>query len=157
MKKSIAGRITLGAIIAAVYAASTILFAPFSYGLMQVRISEALTVLPFLFPEAVPGLFVGCLIANLYGGNPLDIIFGSLATLLAAFLTSRIKNKWLAPLPPVICNAVIVGSVLTHALIGTPDEVHFLVAWLSVGVGELIACYVLGLPLLAFIKRFKRG
>ena len=80
---------------------------------IRCRFSEALTVLPFFLPEAIPGLFVGCLVTNLMSTvGPLDIILGSMATLLAALWTAKMPNKWLAPLPPVICNAVIIGAMI---------------------------------------------
>lgn len=97
-------------IIAAVYAALTLLPIP-QYGGIQFRVAEAMTVLPFFFPEAIPGLAVGCFLANLLGSPfVLDWVFGTLATLLAALWTSRLKNRYLAPVPPVVCNAVIVGA-----------------------------------------------
>lgn len=157
MRKMSIRTLTLAAILAAVYAALTmVLYAP-SYGPVQIRLSEALTVLPFLFPgAAVPGLFVGCVVANLlspYG--PIDVMFGSAATLLAAIWTSRCKNRWLAPLPPVICNAVIVGATISYAQVGLTPA--FLPAYLfnaaSVGAGELVACYGLGLILLTALPR----
>ena len=148
--------IVYGAIIAAAYTALTLIFMPWSYGLMQVHISEALTILPFFFPSAVPGLFIGCIIVNLIGGyGPLDIIFGSLATLIAAFATSRIRNKFLAPLPAVITNAVMVGGMLFYVMLGTSDAVPLWLAMLQVGAGELIACYALGLPLLLVLNKYR--
>lgn len=151
----------LSAIIAALYAALTLGFQAISYGAVQFRVSEAMTLLPVLFPEAVAGLTVGCLISNLF--NPLgatiyDIVFGTLATFLAAMLTSRMRgNVWLKALPPVICNAVIVGLVLTYAY-------GIDVLWmniLTVGLGEAVVCYVLGVPLVKvlakqpFFKKFR--
>ena len=149
-------RLCNGAVLAALYAALTLMLPMLSYGPVQIRFSEALTVLPFFFPEAVPGLAIGCLIANLLGSPyVLDWIFGTLATLLAAFWTSRMKNKWLAPLPPVICNGVIGGA--ESAWFETGFTAGFPAAWLyngaTVGIGELIACYVLGLLLLRLIPR----
>ncbi|MGE5613765.1 MAG: QueT transporter family protein, partial [Bacillota bacterium] len=95
------------AFIAAMYAALTILI-PGGSGQVQVRVSEALTVLPFFMPAAIPGLFAGCLLANIIVGVSLyDVIFGSLATLAAAFLTRKMPVKYLAPLPPVVINAVV--------------------------------------------------
>ena len=95
------------AVIGALYAAVTLLLAPISYGNLQCRVSEALCILPWFFPETSWGLFVGCLLANLLGGNgPLDIIFGSLATLIACLITARVKARGLALLPPVVVNAV---------------------------------------------------
>ncbi|MDP4153501.1 MAG: QueT transporter family protein [Bacillota bacterium] len=147
--------IVYGALIAALYAGLTLAFAPLSYGLAQVRVSEALTVLPFFIPASIPGLFIGCLIANLVTGNIYDIIFGSLATLIAAFISSRIKNKYLVPLPPVICNAVIVGAVLTYAYTNVTNGLPYILVALQVGAGELVACYVIGLPLLLVLERHK--
>ena len=157
--------LTLAAMVAALYAVMGYFGDVFglTFGPVQFRFAEALTVLPFLFPHTVPGLFVGCLIVNLlspYG--PLDIIVGSAATLIAAIWTSKVKHKWLAPLPPVICNVVLVGFT-----IGWTEANGFTAAlpaaWLmngiSVGVGELGVCYVLGLILLHVLPRityFKR-
>lgn len=103
-----------GAIIAALYTALTVLLAPLSYGEVQIRFSEAFTLLPILMPEAVPALLVGCLLSNILGGCSIfDIVFGSLATLLAAVCTRRLRDKfWLAALMPVLFNGVIVGAVV---------------------------------------------
>ena len=106
-----------GAAIAAVYVVLTLVFAPLSFGEVQIRFSEALTVLPFFTPAAIPGLFVGCIIANLLGGAiPVDIIFGSIATLIGAFFTYKPRNtgKWTAPIPPIVSNIVIVPLVLRY-------------------------------------------
>ena len=150
-------QIAIAAVTGAAYTALTVALAPISYGpMLQFRISEALCVLPFLCPTSMWGLFVGCLLANLYSPvGLLDIIIGPLATLLAAFLTSRARNKWIAPLPPVIVNGAIIGFVL--ALTYTPDAIWqnlpIYAGW--VALGELIVCYVLGMPLLFVLSRFK--
>ena len=142
---------TRAAMIGTIYALLTVLFAPISYGPVQVRISEMLMILPYFTPAAIPGLFVGCFIANTFGGlGILDIIFGSLATLVSAYLVSRINNKYLAPLPPVIVNALIVGWVL-HVVLRVPLHLTAL----YVGFGQLIACYGLGLPLLLLLERHR--
>ncbi|MFY9174976.1 MAG: QueT transporter family protein [Peptococcia bacterium] len=139
------------AAVAAIYLVLTITFAPFSYGPIQVRVSEALTVLPYFFPIAVPGLFIGCLLANIFGGYGLiDIAFGSLATLLAAYLTRKMPHWLLAPLPPVLVNAVVVGLMLRFVA-GFP----LVPSMLWVGLGQVVACYGLGLPLLYFLQRRK--
>lgn len=140
------------AMIAAVYAALTLALPALSYGPIQLRFSEALTVLPFLLPEAIPGLFLGCVLANLLSSFGLaDVIFGSLATLLAALWTARMKNPWLAPLPPVLSNMVIVGGMIAWFEAGGFGP-GFLPAWLyngvSVAAGELAACFLLGMLLL---------
>jgi uncharacterized membrane protein len=158
--------IAVGALVAALYAALTIWLAPLSYGPVQVRVSEALTVLPFLEPAAVPGLFIGCLVANLYGGlGPWDIFAGSLLTLGAAYLTyllRKTRRPWLAPLPPVLLNAFGVSYYLQ--LLFEPPKIAILgnvpgyfVFVLMVGMGELIACYALGLPLLYVLRRVARS
>ena len=106
------------AMIAAIYVVLTIVFAPFAFGEVQVRIAEALTVLPYFTPAAIPGVFIGCLIGNVLGGAILpDILFGSLATLLAACLTYTLRrtNKYLAPLPPILVNIAVVPQVLRYA------------------------------------------
>jgi uncharacterized membrane protein len=140
---------TRAAMIGAIYALLTVLFAPISYGMIQVRISEMLMVLPYFTSAAIPGLFVGCFIANIYGGQGiLDIVFGSLATLLSAYMVSKISNKYLVPLPPVIINALIVGWVL-HIVLALP----FYLTAFWVGLGQLIACYGLGFPLLLLLER----
>ena len=151
-------QIALAGIIAAIYAVMSLLSSVFgiAYGPIQCRFSEALTVLPFLFPEAVPGLFIGCVVTNLMSTvGPLDIIFGSLATLLAALWTRRMPNKWLAPLPPVVCNAVIIGAMIAWYEVGFTNAFWGMFAFnaLTVGIGEAIACYVLGLLLLQVISR----
>ncbi len=140
---------TRAAMVAALYAGLTILLAPISYGMIQVRVAEMLMVLPYFTAAAIPGLFVGCLIANIYGGQGLlDIVFGSLATLVAAYLVSKIKNPLLVPLPPVIINALVVGMIL-HLILDLP----FILAAAWVGLGQVIACYGLGLPLLFILDK----
>ncbi len=139
------------AIIAAIYVVLVWAFAPISYGPMQIRIAEALTVLPFYFPAAIPGLFVGCFIANLFSeAGLLDVIFGSLATLIAAYITYKVPKKWLAPLPPVLVNVIIIPVVLYYAF----DFPYWLMVS-GVFMGQVIACYGLGYPLLLVLDRFK--
>lgn len=141
------------AVIAGVYAAITALLAPISYGPLQVRVSEALTVLPFVSAPAVPGLFLGCLLANLLGGfGWQDVVFGSLATLLAALATRKLRGMgappWLAPLPPVVVNAVVVPAYL-RVLFGLP----YWATAAQILIGQVVACYGLGLPLLTLLRR----
>nr|WP_325298008.1 QueT transporter family protein [uncultured Dysosmobacter sp.] len=145
-------------IIAALYTVLSLFANVFgvAYGPIQCRFSEALTVLPFFLPEAVPGLFIGCLVTNLMSTvGPLDIIFGSLATLLAALWTRKMPSKWLAPLPPVLCNAVIIGAMIAWYEAGFTAAFPGLFAYnaFTVGLGEAIACYVLGLLLLQLLPR----
>ncbi|WP_125152810.1 QueT transporter family protein [Clostridium rectalis] len=150
--------LAISSLIAAIYAVITMFLSyPMSYQASQFRVAEALTILPFFSSSAIPGLFLGCIIANILSPvGPLDIIFGSLATLISAIITYNIgksKLKWkiyLAPLPPVIVNALIVGFLL-HYTIGWP----LVITILQVALGELLCCYGLGLPLLVFIKKNK--
>lgn len=157
-KKFTSRQIALAGIIGAAYTVLTLGASIFgvAYGPVQMRVSEALTVLPFLFPEAVPGLFVGCLIANLlspYG--VLDVVIGSGATLLAAVWTAKCSNRWLAPLPPVVCNAVLIGALIAYyeAGFGTAFPGAFAFNALTVGMGEAISCYVLGMLLLYWLPQ----
>lgn len=148
--------LTLAAMLAAVYAVLTMCLPIAQYSAVQIRFAEALTVLPFLFPAATPGLFVGCLIANLlspYG--LLDVVCGSAATLLACLWTQSLKNRWLAPLPPVVCNAVIVGAEIAWFEGGFTAAFWPAFAFnaVTVGLGELAACYVLGSLLLTALPR----
>ena len=142
--------IVRSAVIAALYAALTLALYPISLGAVQFRVSEALTLLPIVMPEAIPGLFVGCLVSNLIGSaTPWDIIFGSLATLIAAILTyATRRNKILAAFWPVLCNTVIVGLVLALTL----DLPVFLTMG-EVGLGELAVVYTVGMAMLAALKR----
>jgi len=155
--------ITRTALIAAIYAALTIFLAPISFGPLQVRVAESLTVLPYLFSEAVPGLWIGCMVANIYGGlGPIDIFGGSFITLLAAtttFYLRRFKRPILAPLPPVLFNALGVSAYLQF-LVSAPDislphgvkiPVYLLFV-VTIGIGELISCYGLGYPMLRLLQ-----
>jgi uncharacterized membrane protein len=142
------------AVIAAVYVVVTLSFAPLSSGLFQLRFSEALTVLPALTPAAIPGLFIGCLLGNLLvGASLVDIIFGSLTTLAAAYLSYHLRNKkWLVPMPPVLLNAVVVGIMLV-SVYGMPVTLFAAMAW--VAAGQFVACYIIGYPLLTILGRYK--
>jgi uncharacterized membrane protein len=148
-------QLTTAAIIAAVYTALTTLLPIPQYGAVQLRVAEAMTVLPFFFPEAVVGLTVGCFLSNLLlSPIPMDWIFGTAATLLAALWTRRMPNKYLAPLPPVICNAVIVGGEIALFFSeGSAFWPAFAFNAFTVGLGEAIACFVLGLLLLQVLPR----
>jgi len=148
-------RLTVCAAVAAIYFALTFWLAPISYGPIQVRLSEAMCILPFIAPYTAWGLFVGCLLANIC--NPagvllLDVIFGSLATLLAAWITSRTRSRWLAPMPPVLINGAVVGAVLAYTLSPQTFWASFVLFGSQVALGELIACYAGGLSLLYAVE-----
>ena len=148
--------ITQGAIIAALYVVLTFVANTLGLasGAIQIRLSEALTILPYFTPAAIPGLFVGCLISNILVGSVLwDVIFGSIATLLGAIGTYYLKkHKWLAPIPPILSNAIIVPFVLVYAY-GVTDALPFLA--FTVGAGEVLSAGVLGMILLKSLEKHK--
>jgi len=146
---------TQAAMIAAIYVVLTFLFAPFSFGQIQVRIAESLTILPLFTPAAIPGLFIGCLIGNILGGAILpDIIFGSLATLIGALFTYllRKQNKYLGVVPPIVSNTLIIPFVL-HYGYGINLPVPFLM--LTIGIGEVISCGVLGMIIYFALRKYR--
>ena len=155
-------KIVFSGVIAALYAALTIAVAPLSYGIVQLRFSEALCILPFFFPFTVWGLFVGCIVANLFSTvHIVDVGVGSIASLLAAFCTmwigrqlnrERFLTKAFACFPPVIINAIIIGAMIAYVTFGTSEQEGFLVAAGMVGAGQFIVMYVLGLPLMLFLS-----
>ncbi len=151
MKRASTVHLCLSAVIAALYAALTLLLQAISFGPVQFRVSAALPLLPVLLPQAIPGLTLGCLLANLLGGATIwDVAFGTLATLLAALLTRRLRrNPWLAALPPVVCNAVIIGLVLHF----TYADALLLPTIATVGLGEAAVTYALGVPMLLALRR----
>lgn len=146
---------TQAAMIATIYVVLTVIFAPFSFGQVQVRISEALAILPYFTPAAIPGLYIGCLIGNIIGGAILpDIIFGSLATLIGAVFTYLLRNhgKFLAPLPAIVSNTLIVPFILYYAY-GITLPIPILM--LGIVVGELISCGLLGMILLSALQKHR--
>lgn len=154
--------VTEAALIAALYAGLTVGLLPIAFNALQFRVSEALTVLPFLFPSAVPGLVLGCAVANLWSRfGLLDVLFGSLATLLAALCTRFLRRfrygVWLAPLPPVVLNTLIVGALIAYSSSTKPKGPSFWSLYLTEGallfVSEAVVCCLLGLPLLLMVKR----
>ncbi len=145
--------------IAAIYAALTLIFAPISFNAVQFRISEAMTVLPMLLPEAVPGLAVGCLVANILGGAALpDVIGGTLATLIAAILTRMLRKKpVLAMASPVVINGLIVGPLVyfcyEYKSIFSLGALSFTV--FTVALGEAVVVAILGMLLIKALPRIK--
>lgn len=143
--------LTQGAVIAALYVALSYLsieIYPFSF-----RLSEALTVLPWCVPASVPGLFIGCVLSNLIAGcNILDVVFGSLTTLAAAFLTYSLRKiKWLAPIPPIILNSAILPLIFVY-IYKAEEGLPFFIA--TVGIGELVSCGICGTILTFIIQKY---
>lgn len=159
MKKSLS--ISITSFFAALYAAVTIvetaLGGPLSYGIIQVRVSDALLPLPMIFGlPAAFGLFLGCIVANAYYMlNPLDVLFGSLANLVAGVLSAKLSNNnvLLAATYPVVAVTLIVGSYLPLLIPGVP----LWFAYVSVGTGEVIACFIIGIPLLKAAQKAFKG
>lgn len=146
--------ITQAALIAAIYVVLVYVFKPISFSYIQVRIAEALTILPYFTPAAIPGVSIGCLLANLLtGADILDILFGTLATLLGAIGSYLVrKQKFLVPLPPIIANSIIIPWILRYAY-ALPLSIPFMM--LTVGIGEVISCGVLGLLLLFVLNKYR--
>lgn len=158
MKKINLHQLTFCGILAAVYAAVTIAFAELSYGPIQFRLAEALCILPFFAPWTTYGLTLGCLLANLFSPvTALDIVVGTAATLVACLITSKIRCKWLAPLPTVLCNGVFVGAMLASVLTDMSWWEGFAVYGGEVALGELAVLYLLGLPLLLVMEKHHLG
>lgn len=162
MKKKNAHYLVQAAMIAALYAALTYAAASIglAYGNIQFRFSEAMTILSVFAPAAIPGLTIGCFLGNL--GSPfglVDILCGTVATFLAAVMTRWLRNirlfqvPWLAPLPPVLTNALIVGMEIAVFLPEGFTWAGFAASAFSVGVGELVMCYALGLPLVFMLEK----
>lgn len=154
MKKNQVLFTTQAAMIAALYVVLTFLSNALGLanGAIQLRISEALTVLPFFTPAAIPGLFVGCLLSNILTGcAPFDILFGSIATLLGAVGTGLLKRwKWAAPVSPILANTLIVPFVLMYVY-ELPGGIFYFM--LTVGIGEVLSCGLLGMLLLHIVKK----
>ena len=119
---------------------------------VQLRFSEALTILPFFTPAAIPGLYIGCLLSNILTGCALpDIVFGSLATLLGALGTYALRRrKWMAPVPPIAANAIIIPPVILYAYGAGPLWFNFI----TVTIGEILSCGVLGMLLLFALEKY---
>ena len=143
------------AMIAALYVVFTFLANAMGIAsqVIQVRFSEALTILPYFTPAAIPGLFIGCLLANILTGCAIpDIVFGSLATLIGAVFTYKLrKNKWLAPVPPILSNVIVVPFVRLYAYGVRPLWFSFI----TIAIGEVISCGLLGMLLLFTLNKYR--
>lgn len=136
-------------VIAAIYFVLTFALKPISYGLVQFRLSEAMTILPLFEGAAIPGLFLGCILANIAGGLGLvDIVFGSLTTLVAAYITSKMPNKYMAVLPPILLNAFIV-SIWVSKITNSP----YFVSVGTIGFGQFVSAGILGVVLATVFER----
>ena len=156
-------RLVRCAVIAAVYVVLCLVLAPFSYGAIQVRIAEALCLLPVFGAEYIIGVTLGCFLANLFGSTIIDVVFGTIATLLACLVTYRLRNVRIkglaipASLPPVLFNAVFVGIEITifftdYTAMSAPVWLLCLTNGITVGIGELISCTILDVALVKLIE-----
>ena len=144
--------LTQAAIVAAIYVMLTLISKPIAIGFVEIRISEALCVLPFLLPSSVWGLFCGCFIANAFNGSILDMVIGSLATLIGAYLTSKIKNKWLCPIPAILSNTILIPFVIMkYSGVWSPSA--YFAASAGVFASETASVYVLGMILLLALEK----
>ncbi len=153
-------KLTKTAIIAALYCVLTLTLAPISFGILQLRVSEVLTVLPKFSKSSIWGLTLGCLLSNYIGmmfmstAGVIDVVFGTLATLLAAICSYSVrKTKWLVPLFPTLFNGLIVGGYLHFIAF---KNVNILLCMLFVALGEGIVTYILGIPFINFIMKHKK-
>ena len=152
MKSKTAKSITVSALVAAAYVVLTLPFASFAFGQIQFRAAEVLTLLPFLSPSAVWGVFIGCFLSNALFSTPLDMVVGSLATLIAALITSRCKNVWLAALPPIAVNALAIGTMLAY--VSGSFSVPVLISLIgSIALSQSVVCLGLGVPFIKLLKR----
>lgn len=146
--------IAIGGLVAAVYVVVTLVFSALglSSGIIQIRLSEALCIMPCFCAASVPALFIGCLISNLIAGAGIfDVIFGSLATLIGALGTYALrKNRWLAPLPPIIANSLIVPAILIY---GYGISMGYALGVLYIFIGEAVSCYLFGEILYSVLKK----
>ena len=153
-------RLVRAALIAGIYVALCLVLQPLSYGPVQVRVSEALTLLPLFTPDAIWAVTLGCFLSNLFSMSPWDMLFGTLATFLAAVMTwklraVRVKGLPLAAcLPPILVNAVVVGAEITYIFMPETASLPVLAFnMLTVGLGQAVSCGVLGLALVSLIER----
>lgn len=153
MRVSAKGVVT-SAIIAAAYVVLTLPFASFTFGPVQFRVAEVLTILPFLSHYAIYGCFVGCFVSNMLGSTPLDMVVGSAATLLAAILTYKCKNLYLSTIPPIVVNAVAIGTMLA-AVSGSFSVTVTLGIMGSIALSQTVVCFGLGVPFIKLLKRCK--
>ena len=153
MRISIKG-ITTSAVIAAAYVVLTLPFASIAFGPIQFRVAEAFTLLPFLSPYAIYGVFIGCFVSNMLFSTPIDMIVGSLATLAAAIITYKCKKIYFAALPPIIINALAIGTML--AVMADNFSPLLLLSYMgSLALSQFIVCFVLGIPFTKLLQKYK--
>ncbi len=155
MNKKIPSKgLVLTGLIAALYVVLTLPFGQIAFGPIQFRIAEVLTLLPFFTPWAIPGVTLGCLISNLLFSTPWDALFGTLATLIAAYFTYRSKHLLIAPLWPILFNGLIIGTMLVFMIIGEFRLLPWLTMMAEVAVSEFIVCFAIGVPFMRTVQHY---
>lgn len=155
MKKQFPVRgLALTGLIAALYVVLTLPFGQIAFGPIQFRIAEVLTLLPFFTPWAIPGVTIGCLLSNLLFSTVWDVIFGTLATLIAAYFTYRSKHLLIAPLWPILFNGLIIGTMLVYMIVGHFEWGALMTMMAEVTVSEFVICFAIGVPFMRAIQRY---
>ncbi len=147
--------LVLTGLIAALYVVFTLPFGQIAFGPIQFRVAEILTLLPFFTPWAIPGVTVGCLLSNLLFSTLWDALFGTLATLIAAYLTYKSKHLLMAPLWPILFNGLIIGTMLTFMILGHFEWGGWLTMVLEVAASEFVICFAVGVPFMRMIRHYK--
>ena len=142
-------------LIAALYVVFTLPFGQIAFGPIQFRIAEILTLLPFFSPLAIFGVTLGCFLSNLLFSTVWDVIFGTLATLIAAYFTYKTKHLLIAPLWPILFNSLIIGTMLTFMIIGHFEWGAWLTMMLEVAASEFVVCFAMGVPFMRMIQHYK--
>ncbi|MBQ7936379.1 MAG: QueT transporter family protein [Clostridia bacterium] len=147
--------LVLTGLIAALYVVFTLPFGQIAFGPIQFRIAEILTLLPFFTPWAIPGVTIGCLLSNLLFSTVWDVVFGSLATLIAAYFTYKSNHLLVAPIWPILFNGLIIGTMLTFMILGHFEWLAWLTMMLEVAASEFVICFAIGVPFMRMIRHYK--
>ena len=155
MKRTATKRLAVIGLIAALYVVLTLPFGQIAFGPIQFRLAELLTLLPFFSPWAIAGVTLGCLLSNLLFSTLWDALFGTLATLIAAYFTYKSRHLLIAPLWPILFNGLIIGTMLTFMMVGSFQWLPWLVMVGEVAASETVVCYLLGIPFMQLFKKNK--
>lgn len=155
MKKNSVKGLAVAGVIAALYVVFTLPFGQIAFGPIQFRLAELLTLLPFFSPWAIPGVTIGCLLSNLLFSTVWDALFGTLATLIAAYFTYKSRRMLIAPIWPILFNGIIIGTMLTFMIIGEFQWLPWLTMMFEVAASEFVICFALGLPFMQYLKKYK--
>ena len=155
MKKNSIKGMAIAGVIAALYVALTLPFGQIAFGPIQFRLAELLTLLPFFTPWAIPGVTIGCLLSNLLFSTVWDALFGTLATLIAAYFTYKSRHLLVASIWPILFNGIIIGTMLTFMIIGKFQWLPWLTMMFEVAASEFVICFAIGVPFMQYFKKYK--